>query len=95
MNRINISPLASTVFRQEKRISATTHSLDHFDELIKRSDDEISVFVPMHYEKNYSYPLIVWLHSDGEGSAEVQRIMPKASTRNFVGVAPQSTVGNF
>jgi phospholipase/carboxylesterase len=95
MNRIKISPLAMAVPSLDKRDSATAHSLDHYDKLTSRSSNESSIFVPMHYEKNYSYPLVVWLHSDGEKSAEINRVMPQASMRNFVGIAPQSSVGNF
>lgn len=94
MNRIKISPLATANESSRKSGSATALSLDQFDKLTNRSD-EFSLFVPMHYEKNYAYPLIVWLHSDGAKSSEIHRIMPQASMRNFVGIAPQSPVGNF
>ena len=47
-----------------------------------------SIFVPVHYEKNYPYPLLVWLHGDGQNSRQVQSIMPHVSMRNFVAVAP-------
>jgi len=48
-----------------------------------------SVVVPMHYEKNYAYPLIVWLHSDGQDASEVHEVMPRISMRNYVAVAPE------
>ncbi len=94
MNRIKISPLATVQENPAKSDVAAKLSLQHLDKLTNRADD-FSLFVPMHYEKNYAYPLIVWLHSDGETSSEVHRIMPQTSMRNFVGVAPQSPVGNF
>lgn len=94
MNRIKISPLATANESPEKKCSATTLTLDGFDKTANRSD-EFSLFVPMHYEKNYAYPLIVWLHSDNAKSGEIHRVMPQASMRNFVGVAPQSPCGNF
>jgi phospholipase/carboxylesterase len=94
MNRIKISPLATASQSHQKTGSASVLSLDQFDKLTNRSD-EFSLFVPMHYEKNYAYPLIVWLHSDGAKSSEIHRVMPQASMRNFVAIAPQSSVGNF
>ena len=56
---------------------------------ITRHCHNASVFVPMHYEKNYAYPLIVWLHSDGQDASEVHEIMPRISMRNYVAVAPE------
>lgn len=50
-------------------------------------------FVPMHYEANYRYPLIVWLHSDGFNENQVCHVMPHISTRNFLATgirAPQA-----
>ena len=49
---------------------------------------DFSVFVPLHYEKKYSYPLIVWLHGDGAECQQLQTVMPEISARNYVGVAP-------
>ncbi|MFT7629996.1 MAG: phospholipase/carboxylesterase [Mariniblastus sp.] len=94
MNRIKISPLATSGENQLDHDSASKLSLDNLDKLTNRTDD-FSLFVPMHYEKNYAYPLVVWLHSDGKDSGEVHKVMPQASMRNFVGVAPQSPIGNF
>ena len=94
MNRIKISPLA-TVTPTGKGNTTTTLPHVHFDKLTKRSDEEFFSFVPMHYEKNYAYPLIVWLHPDGKKPDEIQRVIPQASIRNYVGIAPQAPVGNF
>lgn len=48
-------------------------------------------FVPMHYEKNYAYPLIVWLHGSGDDERQLMRIMPLVSMRNYVAVSPRGT----
>lgn len=48
----------------------------------------------MHYEPGYAYPLIVWMHSDGDDRNELSRIMPELSMRNYVGVGPQAVSGN-
>ena len=50
-----------------------------------------ATFTPMHYEDNYAYPLIVWLHSPGGNEHELKRIMPLVSMRNYVGVAARGT----
>lgn len=47
----------------------------------------------MHYEANYRYPLIVWLHSDGFNENQVCHVMPHISTRNYLATgirAPQA-----
>jgi phospholipase/carboxylesterase len=44
--------------------------------------------VPHHYEPNYAYPLLVWLHGPGDDQRQLGRIMPHLSTRNYVAVGP-------
>lgn len=53
------------------------------------SDCPRAVFAPMHYESNYAYPLLVWLHSPGGDQQQLLRIMPIISLRNYLAVAPQ------
>ena len=48
-----------------------------------------ALFAPIHYEANYAYPLIVWLHGTGGDEAQLMRIMPVLSLRNYVAVAPR------
>lgn len=45
------------------------------------------VLAPLHYERNYAYPLLVWLHDDGGSERELNRVMPLVSLRNYVSVA--------
>lgn len=45
------------------------------------------VLVPQHYERNYAYPLVVWLHDAGGDERELKKIMPLVSLRNYVSVA--------
>lgn len=45
-----------------------------------------SFFLPLHYEPNYAYPLIVWLHNDGFNEHQVDHVMPHISVRNFIAV---------
>jgi len=54
-----------------------------------RHDASRVLFGPKHYEPNYAYPLIVWLHSPGSDERQLVRIMPSVSLRNYVAVAPR------
>ncbi len=56
------------------------------------SDFPHAVFAPLHYEPNYAYPLLVWLHGGGDSERQLRRIMPAVSLRNYVAVAPQGTL---
>src|SRR5436309_12831588 len=49
------------------------------------------LLAPVHYERNYSYPLLVWLHDDGGSERELKRIMPLVSLRNYVSLAVRGT----
>ncbi|MDO5307888.1 MAG: hypothetical protein Q4G03_00095 [Planctomycetia bacterium] len=44
---------------------------------------------PVHYESNYAYPLIVWLHDSGKTEREILNVMPCISDRNYIAVAPR------
>jgi phospholipase/carboxylesterase len=50
------------------------------------------VFSPLHYEANYSYPLVVWLHGPGGDERQVARVMPDLSTRNYIAAAPRGNI---
>ena len=47
------------------------------------------LFAPMHYEPNYAYPLLVWLHGTNGDERQIMQIMPVVSMRNYVAVAPR------
>jgi phospholipase/carboxylesterase len=51
-----------------------------------------TLFAPVHYEPNYAYPLLVWLHGPGHDEQQLRRIMPSVSLRNYVAVAPRGTI---
>jgi len=55
-------------------------------------DNAHCLFTPLHYERNYAYPLIVWLHGPDDDEHQITRIMPLVSMRNYVGVGPRGTV---
>jgi phospholipase/carboxylesterase len=53
----------------------------------------VAVFAPMHYEPSYRYPLLIWLHDDGDHEGQLRRVMPLLSMRNYVAVAPRGDGG--
>jgi phospholipase/carboxylesterase len=50
-----------------------------------------SFFAPLHYEPNYAYPLLVWLHGPADDENQLRRIMPLVSMRNYVGLSIRGT----
>ncbi len=50
------------------------------------------LFVPLHYERHYAYPLVIWLHGPADDESQLLRIMPQVSMRNYVAAAPRGTV---
>jgi phospholipase/carboxylesterase len=50
-----------------------------------------ALFAPLHYERNYAYPLVVWLHGPGDDERQLQRIMPLVSMRNYVAIGPRAS----
>ncbi len=61
--------------------------------VLQRSTGDAShgVFAPLHYEPNYGYPLVVWLHGGGDSEQQLRRVMSFISLRNYVAVAPRGT----
>ena len=57
----------------------------------RQTGQSISLFAPMHYEPNYAYPLLIWLHGPHDDERQLQRIMPLVSMRNYVAAAPRAT----
>ncbi|MCC6493271.1 MAG: hypothetical protein IT424_09640 [Pirellulales bacterium] len=52
---------------------------------------QYSLFVPIHYERRYAYPLLVWLHDEGGSERELRQLMPHVSLRNYVAAAVRGT----
>lgn len=57
----------------------------------RRDSTSLSYFLPLRYEPNYQYPLIVWLHQDGAGERQVAEVMPHLSAQNYVAVGVRAT----
>lgn len=53
--------------------------------------DRHALFVPLHYEPNYAYPLLVWLHGPDDDERQLQRLMPHISMRNYAAVGVRGT----
>ena len=101
MNRIKISPLTTRPLDEAKSILKTkiptwpagaAHPELLSDDRVLSATDTC-LFVPLHYEKKYEYPLIVWLHNNGDDARQLHRVMPQISLQNFVSVAPQAALG--
>lgn len=65
-----------------------------FDKREAAVDDDYTLFFPLHYVKSYEYPLVVWLHDDGDSCQQIQRVMPWISKQNYVGVSPRAPIGD-
>ena len=50
---------------------------------------EYSLFRPMHYEPNYAYPLVIYLHGPRGSQRQLDDLMPALSARNYTAIAPQ------
>lgn len=93
MNRIKLSPLVGTEFEKTESVDSESSifSTSELAEAFRRKSEGVySLFVPLHYEKKYAYPLLVWLHDDSAGCEQIQELMPRLSVRNHLAVAPQS-----
>ncbi|HEX3871502.1 MAG TPA: hypothetical protein VHV77_13755 [Pirellulales bacterium] len=56
-----------------------------------RGEQASALFAPVHYEPNYAYPLLVWLHGHADDESQLRRIMPLVSLRNYIGLAVRGT----
>ena len=82
MNRIVLCDVPKTKKPSPKLASLSRTS----NPLIRSQDSDHSIFVPLHYESNYSYPVIVWLHGPKDDERQLKKVMPLVSMRNYVGI---------
>jgi phospholipase/carboxylesterase len=77
----------------ESAQAAAVRAPQYLDHGLLRSEQcenlRYALFAPMHYEQNYAYPTVIWLHGPGQDERQLQRIMPLVSMRNYVSVAPR------
>jgi phospholipase/carboxylesterase len=76
MNRIfaEVAPAPSSHTRIDRAALRTA----------SRGGSQHMLLAPLHYEPNYAYPLLVWLHGDGGDERQLTRVMPHISMRNYV-----------
>ena len=86
MNRLPLDMLPTDDAVSGSRIDRTNSAPTPITE-----PSELSVFAPLHYEPKYAYPLIVWLHSEGQSESQLRYVMPRISMRNYAAVAPRGT----
>jgi phospholipase/carboxylesterase len=44
----------------------------------------VRTFLPYGYERNYPYPLLVFLHGNGGCEEQILRLAPRLSRRNYI-----------
>lgn len=49
----------------------------------------LRTFLPVGYEPNYPYPLLVFLHGQGSSEEQILRLAPRLSRRNYICIAPR------
>lgn len=92
MNINRIDSLVSTLSAASNQETLGLDSVDFGRFAAEESDRPAhAVFAPMHYERKYAYPLIVWLHGPQDTEHQLKRVMPLVSMRNYVAVAPRGT----
>ena len=62
-------------------------SVDRVPQFDAVTDRRVCLHIPEHCERNYAYPLIVWLHGDGGSEQDIQLLMPMISERNYFGIS--------
>lgn len=82
------------VFHEEKAGSTQSLPVNRLEAAIASSAtpvklpvEHVSLFRPEHYEPGYAYPLVIWLHADGESEHDLHRVMPQISLRNYLGLS--------
>ena len=83
MNRLQPRPMRDTLPLVKRSSDLATSG----QFLPARHGTHTALFAPLHYEPNYAYPLLVWLHGPGDDENQLKRIMPLVSLRNYVAVA--------
>jgi phospholipase/carboxylesterase len=49
----------------------------------------LRTFLPIGYEPNYPYPLLVFLHGHNSSEEQILRLAPRLSRRNYICIAPR------
>lgn len=84
MNRVAFWPASQTTSQEDSEPLNLSTPVD-------TRDPAKAVFVPLRYQATHAYPLLVWLHDEGECESAMRRMIPRASLRNFVAVGVRGT----
>lgn len=83
--------LPSTLFisdnKSTPKVAGGHISAAHYS--VAQGELHAALFAPLHYEPNYAYPLLVWLHGPCDNESQLKRVMPLISMRNYVAVGPR------
>jgi phospholipase/carboxylesterase len=90
MNRLR-NPRAAATMPSTLSPSSPQVEAASYTSMRTKTDQPVTIFAPVHYEPNYAYPLVVWMHGPGNDEHQLKRIMPLVSLRNYVGVAVRGT----
>ena len=80
------------LFAPPKKSSVSRTRVDQAVMTAPRGHSIFSLLAPMHYEANYAYPVVIWLHSDGGDEKQLLRVMPHISMRNYVGLGVRASL---
>lgn len=91
----NINGLMNRFHLKAPQNAAVAHEPLHVEQSIlstsQRGKLHYTLFAPLHYEPNYAYPLVIWLHGPGDDERQLLRVMPSVSMRNYVSIGPRAT----
>lgn len=92
MSKLN-ARLEKSVVSAHKDVGSVESTIERLAISRCRSDRSSSfahiLASPVHYEPNYAYPLLIWLHDSGKSEIELFDVVPKISAQNYVAVAPR------
>lgn len=80
------------LFAPPKKSSVSRTRVDQGVKTAPRGHSTYSLLAPMHYEANYAYPVVVWLHTDGGDERQLLRVMQHISMRNYVGLGVRGSL---
>lgn len=90
MNRLRVPRASSAATLAAPQATSHVEAASYTTTKTK-AEQPVTIFAPIHYEPNYAYPLLVWLHGPGGDEHQLKRVMPLVSLRNYVGVAIRGT----
>src|SRR5204862_6601056 len=75
-------PVTDIAWRTRRPIEGYYHS-----EVNAPENLPVRTFLPIGYEPNYPYPLIVFLHGHGSNEEQALKLAPRLSRRNYVAIS--------